>query len=180
MPRILQATPSGYMVQLDDGSTHLMPEHVAVRAGMVQPTAGSTRVPIASGPETQATAGSPPIAAGPNRVPTDVGPISVHSVPATTDYIGLKLPHVDLGTNIVRPYGGPHDITKGPNVQAAYNAPMVRPLKVDQLGPAKVEMPADFQQSAAFTQGDDAVTKAHMHMLKLAAVRNLRDKLGLE
>jgi hypothetical protein len=42
---VLQATPSGYIVQLEDGTQVNMPEHVAVKAGLVQPTAGSQLTP---------------------------------------------------------------------------------------------------------------------------------------
>lgn len=57
MPRILQATPSGYIVELEDGNKVLMPEHVVVQAGLVQPSAGAQHAPV--GPPPSVTEFSP-------------------------------------------------------------------------------------------------------------------------
>jgi hypothetical protein len=38
------------LVALEDGTNIMMPEHVAVQAGLVQPTQGSQQVPLLDGP----------------------------------------------------------------------------------------------------------------------------------
>lgn len=50
-PRVLQATPSGYLVRLDDGTTVNLPEHVAVQSGLVAPTDGSQQLPAQTPPQ---------------------------------------------------------------------------------------------------------------------------------
>jgi hypothetical protein len=101
--RVLQATPTGYLTEMDDGSQVMFPEHVLVDAGLVAPTQGLYRpdmmqspgqVPSApaapqepvppampgSDPSIEATGVAPPQPAAPGG-PTAAPPpgVSVHS-----------------------------------------------------------------------------------------------------